>query len=556
MFGGKKIVIKIKNLSISYGNKKVINGVNLEFRKNSITAIIGESGTGKTSVGLSLLGLNKGDISGEIIVKDEDILKYSAEEMKKYRWNTASIVFQNTGQILNPTVKIVKQIAESMIEHKIFSKPEAFQQGKKLLLLVGLEESYHDFYPAQLSGGQIQKALVAMALANDPDILVLDEPTSALDPLTKMEMIQLIKRVAKDKTVVLITHDFSVARSLAEKIVVLYGSSVVEMGEANKVLNEPVHPYTRGLLRSYPNMSTTKDLQGIRGTIQYGEKGCPFVNRCTQRKDICFHEKPELQEIRNRLIACHQKGIICLLRGEGIVKKYRKRKILKDVDFQLYEGETLCVVGESGSGKTTLAKCIMGLEKIDHGKLFYCEEKIHQNKGFYQQVQVIYQNPQASINRNFNVLTAVKEPLDIYKIGNEEEKKREVLKVLKEVNLPVEDAFLNQFPHELSGGESQRVAIARALILKPKLLIADEATSALDVSVQAKIMKLFMELQEKRGLTLLFITHDIALARKVSDKMIVLKNGEVVEEGRSAVMTNNPIHAYTKKLISAAPQIF
>lgn len=550
-------MIKIKNLNISYGNKKVINKIDLEIKKNSITAIIGESGTGKTSFGLALMGLNKGKISGEILVKGENILEYSYEQMKKYRWNISSIVFQNMGQNLNPTVKIFKQIAESMIEHKLCTKIEAFNRAKKLLLKVGLENSYHDFYPAQLSGGQIQKVLVAMALGNDPDVLVLDEPTSALDPLTKVEMIELIKDVSKNKTVLLITHDFSVARTLAQEIVVLYGGNIVEMGEANKILNEPIHPYTRGLLRSYPNMSTTKDLQGIRGKISFNEKGCPFASRCNQSIDHCFNEVPGLKEINGRYTACHRNGIVCLLQGIKITKQYKKNKVLKEVDFKLYEGETLAVVGESGSGKTTLAKCIMGLEKIDKGKLFYCEEECAcRNKDFYKKVQIVYQNPQASINKNFDVFTAVKEPLDIYNIGNKEEKKKKVLEVLREVHLPIDDEFLKLFPYELSGGECQRVAIARALVLKPKLLIADEATSALDVSVQAKIMRLFMELQERRGLTLLFITHDIALARKISDKMIVLKNGEMIESGNSAVVINTPTKGYTKKLIQAAPKIF
>lgn len=550
-------MIEIKDLNISYGDKKVISGIDLKFKKNSITGIIGESGTGKTSIGLSMLGLNKGKIDGEILVEGKNILGYSYEKLKEYRWNKASMVFQNMGEILNPTVKISKQIQEAMIEHKFCSKKEAVNRVRRLLLQVGLKEIYHDLYPPQLSGGQLQRVLLAMALSNDPDILVLDEPTSALDPLTKIEIIDVIKGVSKDKTVLLITHDFSVARSLAEEIVVLYGGYVVEKGDVNKVLGEPIHPYTRGLLRSYPNMSTTKDLQGIRGKIQCHRKGCPFAGRCTQSKDICFKKVPRLEFIENRFISCHRRGIICLIKGEQITKVYKKTKVLKEVDFKLYEGETLAVVGESGSGKTTLAKCIMGLEKMDKGKLFYCnEEVVHKDKAFYKRVQVIYQNPQSSINRRFDVLKAMKEPLDIYRIGSEEDKKKKILGALEEVHLPTDEDFLKRLPHELSGGESQRVAIARALILEPKLLIADEATSALDVSVQAKIMKLFMELQEKRGLTLLFITHDIALARKISDKMLVLKNGEVVECGSSAVIINTPTSSYTKKLINAAPQIF
>ncbi|MCG8483688.1 MAG: ABC transporter ATP-binding protein [Clostridia bacterium] len=547
----------MNNLTISYGQKKIICGIDLELEKNSITAIIGESGTGKTSIGLALMGLNKGKVSGEIIVNGQNILEHSSKKMQQYRWNTTSIVFQNMGDLLNPAVKILKQISESMINHNYCSRIDAISRSKELLLQVGIEERFHRVYPAQLSGGQIQKALIAMALANNPEILILDEPTSALDPLTKIEMIRLIKRIAKDKTVLLITHDFSVSRSLAQKIVVLYGGKIIEKGPSNEILNSPIHPYTRGLLRSYPNMSTTKDLQGIRGKIEQSPMGCPFANRCTQKLENCFQDMPNLKEIRGRMVACHRDGIICLLKVKSISKEYQQIKALKSINFNLYEGETLAIVGESGSGKTTLAKCIMGLEKMDKGKLYYCEEEVsYKNKSFYQQVQIIYQNPQTSISRNFNTFKAVREPLDIFHIGNKEDKKQKVLEALNEVHLPTDDDFLKRGPHELSGGESQRVAIARALILKPKLLIADEATSALDVSVQAKIMKLFMELQESRGLTLLFITHDIALARKISDRIIVLKNGEIVEYGHSAAITRAPVHPYTQSLIDAAPQIF
>ncbi|QUI25326.1 ABC transporter ATP-binding protein [Vallitalea pronyensis] len=549
-------MIHIKDVNIAYGDDNIIQGINLRFKKNSITAIIGESGTGKTSLGLGLMGLSKGQISGNIIVNGQNILEYSKEKMKEYRWNTTSIVFQNTGDLLNPTVNILEQVKESMISHGYCSIKEAIQRSIALLLQVGISESYHLTYPAQLSGGQIQKVLLAMALANDPEVLILDEPTSALDPLTKQDMIQLIKKVAADKTVILITHDFSVSRSLAEDVVVLYGGHVVEQGAASKILTIPKHPYTRGLLRAYPNMSTTKDLQGIRGHIQPSQNGCPFANRCTQKQTLCSKEIPKLRDIQGRMIACHRGGIMSLLRGENITKKYQKTTVLKALNFNVYEGESLAVVGESGSGKTTLAKCIMGLEEMNSGKLFYCGKEVRHHKAFYKQVQIIYQNPLASINRHFDTLRAVKEPLDIFHMGTKEQKREKVLDALEEVHLPTDERFLRRVPYELSGGESQRVAIARALILQPKLLIADEATSALDVSVQAKIMKLFMELQEKRGLTLLFITHNIALARKISDKMLVLKDGEIIESGHSAIITHTPNHPYTKNLIQAAPQIF
>ncbi|MCT4660318.1 MAG: ABC transporter ATP-binding protein [Tissierellales bacterium] len=550
-------MVNIKELSISYEGKKVISDLDLKINRNKITAVVGESGTGKTSLALALMGLNNNVTKGEIIVENENVLMYSEQKMREYRGKKIGIVFQNSGDILNPTVKIFKQVAESMIEHGFCLKLEAYERAKKLLSDVGIEKKDQEAYSKELSGGQIQRVLIAMALANDPEILIFDEFTSALDSLTKMEIIKLIRRIAENKTILLITHDFSVAEKLADEIVVLYGGMVAESGEVNKILKDPIHPYTRGLLRSYPNMSTTKDLQGIKGKAEICIKGCPFANRCTQSIGKCYDTKPDARFVKGRMVACHRNGTICLLKASKVTKKYRKRLALKNIDFSIYEGETLAVVGESGSGKTTLAKCIMGLENMDSGKLFLNEEKIiTRTKKFYKEAQIIYQNPKSSINRDFNVIDAVKEPLDIHNIGSEEYRIEKAKSVLEEVHLPNDDEFMRTLTHKLSGGESQRLAIARSLILNPKFLIADEATSALDVSVQAKIMKLFMELQEKRGLTLLFITHDIALARKVSDKIIVLKDGEIVEEGSSADLINNPKNEYTKRLLEASAKIF
>lgn len=552
-------MIKLSNLKIEYKNKRVIDGLDYTFEEKKFTTIVGESGTGKTSLALALLGLNSGKITGKILVDGEDLTKYTEKDFKNYRWNKVSIVFQNALESLNPMIKIIDQVTEPMIEHNYLDKKTAKVRALKLLKMVGLDEEHFNKYPNQVSGGQLQKVQIASAFSNDPDVLILDEPTSALDPINKKEIIHLLKDLCKEKTVIMITHDFSVARDLSNNILVLYGGRIAEHGNAEKLLVKPRHPYTRGLLRSYPNMSTTKDLQGIKGNVIWNKKGCPFSNRCTQCIDICHKSSPVLSLIEDRYVACHRGGIIRVIEGLNIVKNFDKNSALKGMSFSINEGETIAVVGESGSGKTTFAKCLMGLEKMDQGMIKYESETVKykgRNLDFYRKVQMIYQNPRASIDMKLSILDVVKEPLDIQKIGTAEEKIKKVKKALKDVSLPNDDSFLMNSPEKLSGGELQRIAIARAMVLSPKVIIADEPTSALDVSVQAKIMKLLLDLQEKKGLSIIFITHDIALARKISDEIIVLKNGLIVENGMTPQVITKPISDYTKNLIDVASKIY
>lgn len=552
-------MLKLNNLTIEYKDKTVIDHMNIEFKQNTVTAIVGESGTGKTSLALSVLGLNEGKISGEILVDGKNILEYSKKELKGYRWTKVAMVFQNIEGTMNPAEKIIVQVAEPMIEHKFLNKKEAFKRAEFLLKEVCLNERCFNKYPTQLSGGQLQRAQIAVALSNDPDILILDEPTSALDPITKKDITDMLNRISKDRCVLLITHDFSVARDLSDRTMVLYRGKILESGDTEDVLTRPAHPYTRGLLRSYPNMSTTKDLQGIKGEIEWHSTGCPFYNRCTQRLDICKEKIPDLNNVNGRYIACHRGGLVNVIEAVKLYKSYGDVKALNGVSVNLSEGETLAIVGESGSGKSTFAKCMIGLEKFDLGKIIFGGEilkKIKTNKEYYRNVQMIFQNPKSSINMKMSIFDVLQEPMAIQKIGSLEERKWRAKELLTSVQLPSDDDFLEESPEKLSGGELQRIAIARALMLKPKILIADEPTSALDVSVQAKIMKLLMDLQDKLGVSIIFITHDIALARKVSDKIVVLKDGNIVESGMTPQVISMPISSYTKQLICAASKIF
>ncbi|MEI8003493.1 MAG: oligopeptide/dipeptide ABC transporter ATP-binding protein, partial [Methanothrix sp.] len=341
--------------------------------------------------------------------------------------------------------------------------------------------------------------------------------------------------------------------SLAEKMAVLYAGRIMEMGRTEELLRNPRHPYTRGLIRSYPAMTATKDLQGILGRMVHGLPGCPFHERCTQRIDICSLQVPPQLEKDDRIIACHRGGIVPLLEIENLSMAFDSYSILCDVFLSLYEGETLALVGESGSGKTTLSKVIMGLYEANRGAVILEGRRVNKRDfAFYSRVQMIFQNPKESVSHRMNVLDAVLEPLQVQRIGSHEARLERAKEVLGLVELPVDNDFLKRYPHELSGGEVQRVAIARALALGPKLLIADEPTSALDPSVQAKILKLLMDLQDKTGLAMLFITHDIALARKVSDRMAVMLKGRIVEEGATNEILIHPQHAYTRQLVDCA----
>ncbi|MBZ4687911.1 MAG: peptide/nickel transport system ATP-binding protein ddpF [Clostridia bacterium] len=549
-------MLKINDLKVCYGNYRILKGIDLEIRQGEVLSIVGESGTGKTTLALTLLGLCQGKVEGKVTLEDENILTLSEDEKRTLRWNKISIVFQDVARALNPLMTAGEQIMEPMLENKLYSLEKAKARVLTLLKEVGLSQGCADLYPHQLSGGEKQRVLIAMALANNPEVIILDEPTSALDAITRVEILKLLKKIAAGRTVIVVTHDLSVAAKLSQKMAVLYSGRIVELGETKKLLQNPKHPYTRGLLRSFPNMTTTKDLQGIPGRQENVLEGCTFHPRCTQKISRCEQEVPELEQQADRKIACHRGGIVTLLETRDLVKKYNRVKALDKVSIELVEGETLAVVGQSGSGKTTLAKCLMGLEDSESGEIFFNGSKlVNRKKEFYKQVQMIFQTPQECISHRLNVLDAVIEPLNIQGIGSREERKEMAKKALQEVQLAVDDSFLKRYAHYLSGGEIQRVAIARALVINPKLIIADEPTSALDASVQAKIIRLLLDIQEKRGLTMLFITHDIALARKISDRVAVMLSGRIVEEGPTCEVFSSPQHPYTRDLLRAAPEL-
>ena len=549
-------MLKLETLEVSYGEKKILHGIDLELQNGESLAIIGESGAGKTTLALTLMRLVDGSMRGKILFNGLHLLSLSEEAINKLRGNRIALAPQNANNTLNPVHTVLDQVAEPITEHQLKSQQEARQHASILLSSFGIPADRFSAYPHQLSGGEQQRVLLAIASANKPELLILDEPISSLDAPARANVIELIKRINHGCSLIVMTHDIGTAAKLADKVAVLYAGRMVELGSVSDVLSRPRHPYTRALIRCYPSMTTGKDLQGIKGVMDRSTSGCAFYPRCTQAIEICRREVPPLKLTQGRYVACHRGGIITLLSTKNLSKRFGSLLAVDSANITIEGAETLALVGESGSGKTTLAKLIMGFIQPTEGEICLEDSPVsNRGKDFYRQVQMIFQNPGESLSHRLSVLELVKEPLDIQEIGTKEERDRRARQVLKEVELPDTKAFLNEYPHHLSGGEMQRVAIARALVLRPRLLIADEPVAFLDSSLQAKILKLLLNLQEQRGLSLLFITHDIAVARKISDRIAVMKTGKIIEQGPATTIITSPAQAYTRELSQAASRL-
>ena len=575
------MALKFKDLNVKYGiydasedvcanTSTIINtitaleDISLEINNGECVAVIGESGSGKTTLSLASMKLLAPNayISGKIFLDDLDISDLTNEEMENIRWNKISIVFQNYGDVLNPLHRIIDQVAEPLIKNGE-SRRAALDISKKMLDLMKIKPGRNILFPHQISGGERQRVLMAMALITDPDILVLDEPVASVDAVTKSYLSKVIKeQVNANKAVLLITHDLSFAHLCSDRIAVLYSGKLLELLPSQNLLDAPRHPYTRALVRSFPMMERTKDLAGVRGSppskMSHSTNGCIFSQRCTQSIDICSIEQPPVKSKdgsngNGGYVVCHRGGIATMLCIKNISKSYKDIEVLKDISITLDEGEILALVGETGSGKTTLAYLIAGTIKPDGGEIIFRGRELQNigKKDFSKTVGIVYQSPRDSISHRFTVFEAIAEPLRIHGLFDDGSANR-IKNAMLEVQLPDEDYFMKKYPHELSGGELQRVAIARALILEPDLLIADESTSFLDPSVQAKILKLLLDLQNERGISMLFVIHDIGIARKVSDRIAVIHDGRIVENGPSHRVIENPQHFYTKLLIDAS----
>ncbi len=588
--------LEIKNLDVVYGNGghaiQALENVHLKMVGGQCLALVGESGSGKTTFGKACLGLlpESTRIRGSIYLNSEKIPYEDKKTLQEIRWKKIAMAFQNGAATLNPSHRIINQVAEPLIEHGIENKTGARVRAAKALEKMGIRSDAHRRYPHQFSGGQAQRIQLAMAMILDPDVLILDEPTSALDALSKGLVHRVIaEKKSRGKVIVLITHDLEFALKSADTMAVLYLGQIMEKLPAQQMFSNPLHPYTLALKRSYPTMNGARDLGGIRGDAFYrtvhqhghgDEKdsphshiqvpesshkdghapptGCLFQERCTQAIETCRHGHIAFEKVEDHDVRCIRRGIVTMLDLNGIKKKYGSAAALHPINLNVKAGEIFSLVGETGSGKTTLAMIAAGVLYPDAGTRFF-EDRDMDNwikkdyKSLAGKIGVIYQNPAESISHRFTVREIVAEPLKIHKVfKDKEEKEKRVKACLADVHLSTDNAFLERYPHELNMGALQRICIARALVLDPSLLIADEPTSSLDPSVQAKVLKLLLDLQIKRGLTMLFVSHDMGLVRKISDRIGVMFQGQMVETGPASTVLEQPCHPYTRLLIQSA----
>lgn len=562
-------LLEVKGLRCEYMSEKssikAVDGVSFELEKGDVLGIVGESGSGKTTIALGIMGLlpNNAKTSGKVLFHGMDMASMPEREKDRIRWKGMAMVFQNGLEVLNPVMKVGYQVCEPMINHLGLSKKDAGMRCAGLFSMVGLDPSWMDAYPHQLSGGMRQRVLIAMALSCEPELLILDEVTSALDAFTRKEIRDLLLKLHEKYGygMIVISHDITFVSSMAARLMVLYSGKVVEKGLTRDVVSSPRHPYTRGLINSTPDIFIYKDMWGIPGeSSSGGHDGCPFYPRCTQPIDICLKAPPELKDHGGREVACHRGGIATLLNATSLVFNYylpdgKKIKAVDNVDLNVKEGEVLAIVGQSGSGKSTLAHILAGVIEPLSGEIFFNGVKVNGNKNGngsrFGGIQIVFQDPFNSTSSRFTVLDAIKEPLDINDIGTPEERISMVKDVLSLVRLPSTEDFLNRYCGELSGGQRQRVALARALIMRPKLLIADEITSALDVSTAANVLRLLKGLQNRRGFAMIYISHDLTLTLKIADRIAVMNAGKIVETGNAHDVMLTPHEEYTKRLVGS-----
>jgi peptide/nickel transport system ATP-binding protein len=568
--------LTINNLEISFKSDKnqfkAINNISLQLDKGEIIGLVGESGSGKSVTSLAIMRLleSNAKIKGEILFDDKNLLEISEREMQQFRGNKIAMIFQEPMTSLNPLMKCGKQITESIIFHLKTNKKQAKEKTLQLFCEVKLPEPQEIFnkYPHQLSGGQKQRVMIAMALACNPEILIADEPTTALDVTVQKNIIELLKRIREERnmSIIFISHDLGVIGEIADKILVMNKGQIVEQGTAKDIFLNPQNPYTKGLLACRPNPKLQlKKLPTISDFTS--EKNGDFLNTEINIEDLQKRLKVDESDIIDKRKLLYQQPK--LLKIEHLSTWFPKNqsffgqantftKAVNDVSFDVYQGETFGLVGESGCGKTTLSRTILKLIKPTSGKIIFDEIDIStlsekEMRPLRKDIQIIFQDPYSSLNPVKTIGDALIEPLIVHNIlENNQQRKNYIINLMEKVGLTSQQ--FNRYPHEFSGGQRQRIVIARALALKPKLIICDECVSALDVSVQAQVINLLKDLQEEFKLTYIFISHDLAVVKHVSDRMMVINNGQIEEIGFPDDIYYHPQKDYTKKLIDAIPR--
>lgn len=557
-------ILKVNNLSVSYP-EFTLHPISFSMGKGEILSIIGESGSGKTTIAKAITCIMDEDIpvSGEVFINGKELIAMKEVNRKPLRMTEFSIVFQNSLEWLNPSMTLGEQLKEilSKIEKKNQSSREfkgnslltCVRRSKlkqpnqrfglslktgiqdkmvELMEVVGLCKDDLKRYPRELSGGMSQKFMIASAIALNPKLVIMDEPTSSLDISSRDVFIELIKKLNKELGIafLIITHDLKLASQLSDRMIVLYGGHIMEKGNTKEILDNPRHPYTRGLIHASVGFNLVKDIWGIRaGVVKKEHHGCPFYGRCTQSINICEDKAPKLIKIEdNRFIACNRGGVVEVLEGKNISKIYGKQQVLLGVDLTVYSGEIVSIVGKSGVGKSTLARILGGfLNEFEDGCINF-EGKSANFKLQHRTIggiQMVFQDSESCLNPYMTVREVVSEPLKLAKISDGLEEK--IKRALSDTGLPSDKDFLNKRIKTLSGGQKQRVNLARALTMEPKIMIADEPTAMLDPSSKANLIRMLKGLQNKRGFSMLMISHDLESVLKISDRTYLLQQGKL-----------------------------
>ena len=558
-----KKILEVKNLSISFYNngieKSILNSISFELNSNEILGIVGESGSGKSISTLAILGLLPPHISkitsGDILFNNKNLVGLSNKSFQSIRGKNISMIFQEPMTSLNPSMTCGAQVQEILLHHKSLSRKDSKLETLELFEKVKLPnvERIFNAYPHEISGGQKQRVMIAMAISCKPKILIADEPTTALDVTVQNEIIQLLKQLQQESemSIIFISHDLALVSEITDNIIVMYKGEIVEKGSASNIFKSPKHNYTKALLNSRPSLKyRLKKLPTINDYLNDTliNDRISLEDRKLAHKKI-YNKKPLLEVINL------EKEFIT---NSGWFSKPETFKAVNNVSFKLFEGETLGLVGESGCGKSTLSNAILQLDKATSGKIIYNGIDItklskKETRKLRKDIQIIFQDPYASLNPRITVGETIKEPMKVHGIGqSDDERKEKVITILKNVGLDEND--YNRFAHEFSGGQRQRIGIARAIALEPKLIICDESVSALDISVQAQVLNLLNDLKENFGFSYIFISHDLAIVKYMSDNLIVMNKGQIEEMNEADEIYNHPQKEYTKKLTHAIPK--
>ena len=595
-------VIEVNNLQTYFhtdrGVVKAVDDVSFQIEPERTIGVVGESGSGKSVTSLSIMRLLAASAQihgGTISFLGNNLMDLKEVDMRKIRGSEISMIFQEPMSSLNPVHKVGKQVAEAIIQHQQLSRAEAFDRTVELFQEVGLPdpESRFHYYPHQMSGGQKQRVMIAMALACNPQLLIADEPTTALDVTIQQQILDLIRQLRDERgmSILFITHDLGVIAEIADHVVVMFAGKVVEQGPVLDIFSNPQHPYTRGLLACRPRLDSpykrlptvldfmeTTELED--GTLEITSKDTSderteyfknhgrgrLLHPVSQLKALGYSDDPSsygreattVDEDQAPLVSVRGMKVHFPVRRGLLMRTVGHVKAVDGIDFDVYRGQTLGLVGESGCGKTTTGRALLRLVHSSVDTMTYDGIQIDKQSGselrkLRSQMQIIFQDPYGSLNPRMTVQTALIEPMKLHKIGSSKQDRIDLaVNLLEEVDLETE--HLGRYPHEFSGGQRQRICIARALAVEPSFIICDESVSALDVSVQAQVLNLLKDLQETRGLTYIFISHDLSVVKFMSDMMAVMHNGTFVEFGPSDAIYENPQQDYTRRLIEATPK--